>query len=169
MRLFIALPLPGALREALLRAQENLRRQGVRANYSREENLHLTLAFLGEVEVEAAAEAQEAVLSVDAPAFALTLAGSGAFGDLLWAGIQKNEALDRLAARVRGALEERGLSYDRKPFRPHITLARRVRSPEPPRVTLPRLSAQAEWLTLFRSERVEGTLVYTPLAEKRLR
>ncbi len=166
MRLFIALPLPDALREALLRSQENLRRQGVRANYSREENLHLTLAFLGEVE---AAGAQEAVLSLDEPAFPLTLAGSGAFGDLLWAGIQKNEALDRLAARVRRALEERGLPYDRKPFRPHITLARRVRSPEPPRVILPRLSAQAEWVTLFRSERLDGTLVYTPLAEKRLR
>ncbi len=167
MRLFIALPLPDALREALLRAQENLRRQGVRANFSREENLHLTLAFLGEV--EAAAGAQEAVLSLDAPAFALTLAGSGAFGDLLWAGIQNNGDLDRLAARVRRALEEHGLPYDRKPFRPHITLARRVRAPEPPRVILPRLSARAEWVTLFRSERVDGTLVYTPLAEKRLR
>ena len=62
MRLFIALPLCGDARQALLDVQQDMRNQGVRANFSRAENLHLTLAFLGELEGEAVRAAQEAVL-----------------------------------------------------------------------------------------------------------
>ena len=73
MRLFIALPLCGDARQALLDVQQDMRNQGVRANFSRAENLHLTLAFLGALEGEAVRAAQEAVLSLKGAAFSLTL------------------------------------------------------------------------------------------------
>lgn len=168
MRLFIALPLSGKLRRILLDAQRELRAQGARANFSREENLHLTLAFLGEVEGEGVQAAREAVSSLDAAPFPLALGRFGNFGDLYWAGLQKSEPLEALAARVRKALDERGLDYDRKPFRPHITLARRLHAPAPPRITLPEAGMTADRALLMCSERVGGKLIYTPIAEKRL-
>jgi len=166
MRLFAALPLPDELVRVLLRAQDELRAQGVRANFSRRENLHLTLAFLGETERVRAA--QEAVLSLRAESFGLTLAGRGCFGDLLWAGVRESRALDALAARVRAAFDDAGLSYDRKPFRPHITLARRVRPGVPDGFSIPACAGRAEWVTLFSSSREDGRLVYTPVAQTRL-
>ena len=48
MRLFIAIQLSGKMKEALLDIQGQLRRLGVRGNYTPPENLHLTLAFIGE-------------------------------------------------------------------------------------------------------------------------
>ena len=48
MRLFIAIQLSGKMKEALLDMQGQLRRLGVRGNYTPPENLHLTLAFIGE-------------------------------------------------------------------------------------------------------------------------
>ena len=48
MRLFIAINLDDNIRDALAEMQESMRRQGVRGNYTKIENLHLTLAFIGE-------------------------------------------------------------------------------------------------------------------------
>ena len=48
MRLFIAIRLSDDMRRALLAAQDALRKRGVRGNYTKPENLHLTLAFIGE-------------------------------------------------------------------------------------------------------------------------
>ena len=48
MRLFLAFALSGAMRNALQEVQDDLRRAGVRGNYTPPENLHLTLAFIGE-------------------------------------------------------------------------------------------------------------------------
>ena len=48
MRLFIAINLDDNIRDALAEMQESMRRQGVRGNYTKTENLHLTLAFIGE-------------------------------------------------------------------------------------------------------------------------
>ncbi len=168
MRLFIALPLSGKLRRILLDAQRDMRNQGVRANFSREENLHLTLAFLGEVEGENIRAAQEAVLSLEGTEFPLTLDKLGSFGNLYWVGLRRSKPLEALAAQVRRALDQRGLDYDRKPFRAHITLARQVRAETLVQIELPPAEMTAEQVVLMRSERVEGRLTYTPVAVRRL-
>ncbi len=168
MRLFIALPLSGGARRALLDVQQDMRNQGVRANFSRAENLHLTLAFLGELEGEAVRAAQEAVLSLKGEAFSLTLDRTGSFGGLYWASLRESKPLEALAAQVRRALDQRGLNYDRKPFRAHVTLARQVRAAGPFRIVLPPVETAAERVVLMQSSRVDGKLTYTPLAERRL-
>ena len=48
MRLFIAIKLNGRMKKQVREVQESFRRQGVRGNYTPEENLHITLAFIGE-------------------------------------------------------------------------------------------------------------------------
>lgn len=168
MRLFIALPLSEDVCRTLSDVQREMRARGVRANFSRLENLHLTLAFLGELEGDAVRAAQEAVLSLTGEPFTMTLDRLGNFGSLYWAGLRESKPLEALAARVRRALDQRGLAYDRKPFRAHITLARQVRVSGPFRMELPPIEAAAEWVVLMQSSRVDGRLTYTPLAERRL-
>lgn len=99
------------------------------------ENLHLTLAFLGDVDAAAVAPLAEALRARAAgvPGFTARLAGAGAFPPhgpvrVIWAGLEPEADLARLAAAVRAAVGDAGLAADDKPFRAHLTLAR---CPEP--------------------------------------
>lgn len=85
MRLFIAIAFPDKIKDRLKAGMDDLRRQGVRASWSRRENLHLTLEFLGEL--DSAKEAIAAMEQVQAAPFRLEFAPSGRFrrreGDIL--------------------------------------------------------------------------------------
>ena len=165
MRLFVAILPSPAVRDALLAAQETLRPQG-RDAFTRPENLHLTLAFLGEA--ESAAPAQAALeAACTGGAVSLTVGGLGHFVDIWWAGVRENARLEALALGVQDALRQAGYPVERRPWRPHITLVRRWQGPEP-HLTVPDTAMQAERVSLMRSERVEGKLVYTEVSAFRL-
>jgi len=134
MRLFLAIQLSPAVREALLTAQDALRRQG-RGSFPPPENLHLTLAFLGEAEDPARARA--ALSEVSCRPFSLAVGGPpGHFGDLWWAGVRADPALEELAVSLQADLRSRGFCQEDRPWLPHITLVRRWRG-EVPQVTVP--------------------------------
>ena len=86
MRLFCAIPFPPDVRAALAAYQRQLREAGAAGNFTRPENLHLTLAFLGET--GAVRPAAKALAAAADRAFPLTLAGSGRFGDVFWVGVR---------------------------------------------------------------------------------
>ena len=86
MRLFIAINLSDAMKDSLINTQNALYDLGVRGKYTSEENLHLTLAFIGEY--PNAEPVLDALSSVSFRPFELSLEGMGRFGDLWWAGIQ---------------------------------------------------------------------------------
>ena len=129
MRLFIALPVPAELRRTLENAQAALRRQGVRGRFTPAENVHLTLAFLGNVEDPA--PVIKALQGLRLPRAALTFDRLTAFGDVLVALFKRSGALDRYVTALRAALDEAGVPYDKKAFRPHITLCRKTALPCP--------------------------------------
>ncbi len=170
MRLFLGVELPTVWREALDRGAAALKKAGVRANFTRRDNYHLTLVFLGETDrAEAAAAALD---QVDAPPFALRSASPGCFskkgGDIWWLGAEPLPGLMTAQRQLEAALRDAGFSPERRPYRPHITLARKVRSPaglEPPTIPglFPTLETEVNRLTLFSSERVDGVLRYLPL------
>ena len=125
MRLFIALDLPDDLRDALAALQTRL------PNGARpvpEENLHLTLAFLGDQPDKAIEAIHDGLETIRAPAPSLMLGGASLFGGrrgqaLALAadgGPPLRELHDRVMSRLRGA----GVQPDRRRFRPHVTLAR---------------------------------------------
>ena len=157
MRLFIAIQLSPAMREALLTAQAEMRGQRVRGRYRPPENLHLTLAFIGEYpDPEAVLDA----LPTFAP-FEIALSGIGAFGDLWWAGLRASGPLDDYARRLRRALAEAGIPFDRKRFSPHITLVRQAEGR--PAVQLPPVAMTVTRVSLMRSDRGKGGMIYTEL------
>ena len=98
MRLFLAILLSDEMKDALIHTQNRWYDAGVRGNYTAEENLHLTLAFIGEV--PDAQPVLDALSELDFAPFAIALEGMGCFGDLWWAGLRDSAALEALAAEL---------------------------------------------------------------------
>lgn len=133
MRLFFSLPLPEAGRDALRPVVESARASAGRAvSFGKVEQLHFTLAFLGEQPEErmdaACAAAEEALRGIQA--FDLVIGGGGAFPSagrprVLWLGAPAGgPQLVELASRLSSCLRERGFSLEERPFRAHLTLGR---------------------------------------------
>jgi len=170
MRLFIALTFPPAVHSALLRAQTALKKQG-RGNFTREENLHLTLAFIGET--DRLDEARAALREVSASPAALQFAKIGAFDDLIWVGAELTPSLAALQKDVACRLKEHGFSLEKRAFRPHITLCRRFapfgkRDLACVEQALGKANCRAEQVILMESLRVDGKLVYRRVETKKL-
>ena len=166
MRLFVAVRFSPAVEQALWAAVGDLRRQGT-GTFTRRENLHLTLAFIGETDHLAQAETALAKLAGGGPVHLEAGGPLGRFGDLWWAGIRGGEALEALAGAVQAALREEGFSIERRAWRPHVTLVRRWRGPAP-RTEVAPAAMTAERISLMRSDRVAGRLTYTEVSSVRL-
>ena len=129
MRVFVSITPPPEVRRAALEAARALD-GGVR--WTKQENVHLTLKFLGEVPDEALegiCGALREACSTHA-AFDACLRGLGAFPSsrrarVVWAGMDQGaEETSALAASVEAALEPLGFRREGRPYVPHATLGR---------------------------------------------
>ena len=148
MRLFIAIKFNNEIKNALLSMQEQLRRANIRGNYTKPENLHLTLAFIGEYgDPDFVLETLEQV--------------RGSFGKLWWAGLAASVELHNTAAQVRHFLADADIPFDRKKFSPHITLIREPSKPTMPTTEVLAASMTVKEISLMRSERGRNGMIYT--------
>ena len=176
IRLFVAIPIPLDVRDALSRLQSGL----PGARWTPRENFHLTLRFIGEVQEPVLEDIVEALWQIRAGAFQLSLTGIGAFGGerprsparLLYCGVGAGLGLPALAARVEDALSRLSVPPPPRKFRPHITLARLKNTPRE------RLAQYVQDYNLFSTRAFEADAfflyesrpgnvasVYTPLEE----
>lgn len=128
-RLFVALELPVAMRDALLGAMGGV----AGARWQRDDQLHLTLRFIGEVDRHRATDVAAALKGVRVEPLDLALAAPGSFDrrgriDTLWVGVDRAEDVAALAQRVNQALLRVGVPAETRAFVPHITIARLPRS-----------------------------------------
>jgi 2'-5' RNA ligase len=128
-RLFVAIRPPAAIRAILLGAMGGI--SGAR--WQSEDQLHLTLRFVGEVDRHLAGDIHAALGAVHQPGFEIALSGIGAFDrrgwpDAVWAGVSPHEPLKALHKKVDAALTRVGVAPDQRAFLPHVTLARLKRS-----------------------------------------
>jgi 2'-5' RNA ligase len=125
MRLFIAIPLPKRVKRKLLDLQQPI--DGMR--WQSQEQMHLTLKFVGEVDKTTASELRHELDNIVHPDFTMTIAGIGYFPEgkkpkVVWAGIKENENLQELHQKVEGHCEEMGIAPENRSYKPHITLGR---------------------------------------------
>lgn len=164
MRLFVAIELNREMKRQLLNIQEQLRRLGVRGNYTPPENFHLTLAFIGDYpEPDSVLEVLE---SLCFDPFELHLRGIGSFGELWWAGLEENEELSNLVRQLRQKLAQAGIPFDKKKFMPHITLVRKPEYKQAPdfgALSLPQTAMRADRVSLMLSTRGKHGMIYTRL------
>ena len=123
-RLFIAIRPPEEVRDLLIDAMDD----SPALRWVGDEQLHLTLRFIGEVERPVANDIAAALDRIRSPAFELRVSGVGKFdkrnGGALWAGVEPKAPVAGLAAKVERALQQAGLEPEHRAFSPHITLAR---------------------------------------------
>jgi 2'-5' RNA ligase len=128
-RLFVALPLPPAVRRSL----EPLARGLGDVRWLTPDQQHLTLRFLGDIDNGRMNDVAEALALVHGWPFELRLKGLGHFpprGEprVLWVGVEKSADLAGLKRRIDQALKQAGLAPENRKFAPHVTLAR-IRAP----------------------------------------
>jgi 2'-5' RNA ligase len=123
-RLFVAIRPPEEIRDLLLDAMDD----SADFRWQSDEQLHLTLRFVGEVDRPLADDLAAELARIHSPAFELRINGTGRFeqrsSGALWAGVEPREAVAVLAAKVERACIAVGLEPERRAFHPHITLAR---------------------------------------------
>jgi 2'-5' RNA ligase len=123
-RLFVAIRPPEHVRDTLVDAMDD----SPELRWVSDDNLHLTLRFIGEVERPLADDVADALSAIRFPAFQLRLAGVGRFdqrnGGAVWAGVDPRRPVAELAAKVDRACVQAGLEPERRAYHPHITLAR---------------------------------------------
>lgn len=130
-RLFVAVRPPREIRERLLSMMGGIQN----ARWQDDDQLHLTLRFIGEVERHLAEDIAAAIGSVHHKPFEIGLAGVGSFvkrgKGALWAGVEPADELKRLHKKIDQACLRVGIAPDNRAYHPHITLARLGRSAGP--------------------------------------
>jgi RNA 2',3'-cyclic 3'-phosphodiesterase len=123
-RLFVAIRPPEAVRDLLLDTMEGI----PSLRWQEDEQLHLTLRFIGEVERPLAEDLAAALATLRFAPFDIHIAGVGRFDHhkrgALWAGVEPRAPLAALAAKVERICVGVGLPPERRAYHPHITLAR---------------------------------------------
>ncbi|WP_338788906.1 RNA 2',3'-cyclic phosphodiesterase [Metabacillus sp. FJAT-53654] len=136
---FIAVPIEIDLRKAIHNWLANNKGNLPFQSWVHQEDYHITLAFLGHIDADDQLKRLSKLLKdkiVNLPPFSLSVKGLGVFGKkdtprIFWAGIEDSSSLIYLQKQVFHACQEIGFNLDSKPFRPHITLARRWKSDKP--------------------------------------
>ena len=132
LRLFVAVDVPGEVRERISSALEGTREEVTGARWVKPQNLHLTLKFIGDYGEEGIARLSNQIhaAAARAPAFTAALGGCGAFpaprrARVIWIGMARgSEEAAEVARKLDARLEKAGVKREERPFRGHLTLAR---------------------------------------------
>ncbi|NLF79993.1 MAG: RNA 2',3'-cyclic phosphodiesterase, partial [Clostridia bacterium] len=170
MRLFIALDLHSENKKRLDELIKTLTKQGWRGRGTPLENHHLTLAFIGES--DDIPSLRRCLDQAAGPAFYVSAAGLSRFrragGDILWLGLRQEPELSALQRRLTDCLRAAGFPVEKRPFRPHLTLMRDAAEPDGFYARCfpcagPVLRQRVDKISLMKSERRDGRIVYTEL------
>ena len=163
MRLFVGISPADEIRKNLAKAQRFLKRHGITGTYLTPENLHMTLAFIGEyADPDPVLDAMEEAAFEP---FTITCSGIGTFrNSIVWGGVLPSEPLEALAKRLRYELAKADIPFDNSAFVPHFTLARHADFSKgiPPFPAEP-VSMSVQEITLYRSDRGKSGMIYTPV------
>lgn len=163
-RIFIAIQFSHEVKTTLLSLQDALRSKGVKGKYCPYGNLHMTLAFIGESYDLPAI--RKAVGDVAFTPFTMTLSSLGSFPTktgVIWCGVNEKEHVTALARQLRSRLAAHGIPFASTPFYPHISLLRHPTSLRITDIKVPATPITVERISVMKSERIEGELVYSEL------
>ena len=176
MRLFIAVCFSNGVKSRLLQIRDRIKTQAARGNFSRPENLHLTLVFFGETPEDRVpvicSSIEKALSHPPIHEFTLDFCHTGCFRhsnkELWWTGADKTDPghaiLIDLRRRLAAELASEGIAFDNRPFNVHITLAREVKHSSPIILPEEKINVPVKRISLMESRHINGSLVYTEIA-----
>ena len=181
IRAFIAIPMPPRIRQRVVSIRERFNHCGATISWVHEENVHLTIRFLGNVPEEKIGPIQEGIRRAVAGTdpFRMEVEEIGVFPNIkypriIWMGVREpTQTLVTLENRISSEMEALGFPREEKVFSPHITLGR-VRSLQgknlfiqalhSPIQTLEGEEMTVEEVVLFKSELKRSGAMHTILA-----
>lgn len=161
MRLFVAIKTDRTLNAALKNVSSSLKLFG-NGSFCGDDMYHITLAFIGES--DRIADIKAVLDSVSVSPFDISLEGIGNFGSTYYVGVTPAPALCDMQRELCEKLKKQGFDIENRPFKPHITLARRYKANMPPVVFVPQANQMVTKVILFES----AGGVYKPLYTKNL-
>ncbi|MCX7714419.1 MAG: RNA 2',3'-cyclic phosphodiesterase [Clostridia bacterium] len=175
MRLFIAINFDDEIKDQLNDITQNLKTNSEYGNFTRRENLHLTLVFIGESQNVSAIK--KAMDSVCAQSFEISISALGKFkrtgGDIYWLGVKKHQILSDIYKQLHNCLLREGFSLENREYKPHLTLGREVKlkdsfDREYFQKNIKDINVPVSKISLMKSERLDGKLTYTEIYSKTL-
>lgn len=178
-RIFAAIDFSQRDKETLYQFAMKVKENSVKGNFTQKDNLHLTLAFIGETRKikEAEKALQIGVKNSLVPPFTIETKKLGRFqnkgGDILWVGLTESPELIKLNEEITKSLRAEGFFIEEQKFKAHLTIGRGVVlqkevTPEVLSSYLPKLSLPVNSVHLMKSERIAGKLKYSSLWEENL-
>ncbi len=164
MKIFVAIQFSADVKSALLDVQSVLKDCGVRGNWCSDNNLHMTMVYIGETdEVELI---RKAVDEVKFEPFELELGKLGTFvtkyGRVIWCGVREERPLNRIAKVLRERLDAYGIRYKGTKFKPHISLLKEANMDETA-IEIEKASMTVDKMVVMKSEKINGEFVYSKI------
>ncbi len=128
-RLFVAIEVPENTLQEIISFQKVLKEKIKNVSWVKPENIHLTLVFLGEVDYTEIPQIINFLYAVKSPRFKINARGIGGFPSLeqphtIWIGVEKSRKIVQLQRRLVNHLQESGFEFEKREFKPHLTIAR---------------------------------------------
>lgn len=178
MRLFISINFNADVKDKIITIENKLKEPALKGNFTRVENLHITLVFLGEVDEKHIKKIELAMNQIAVPPFKLLFNDIGYFkrngGDIWWLGAEHHSVLFDLQKKLSMDLQALGFPMEQRKYTPHLTLGREVHLND--KFSRMDISNQMESISidvckvsLMKSERIKGQLTYTEIYSKDLK
>lgn len=167
MRLFVSIALTPEMKKCIRRHMAALKREASYGRYPSEENFHITLTFIGEYNDPS--KVRSALETVEFAPFEISAGGFGNFGSTYFVRVfSSDRVLDKLAEKVKSALDSAKVSFDRKDFKAHITIGRDVNVDQKgiPSFLINEVMTVTEF-SLMRSDLIGGKRIYRELCKIR--
>ena len=174
MRLFVGINLPNEIKQTLLEFQTELRQLGVKGSWKSQDNFHITLEFLGELDFDNIPSITETLSKVarNHNSFKLNIGGLGAFPSInrpqtLWTAVSGSiYELNQLQNEIHIELARNGYILEDRKFKPHITLASRSKLDDL-NLSVVQTKRLGEFrvveVVLFESRSISGRRIYAEL------
>ena len=163
MRLFTAVDFTPEIKDKLYGIINQMKPYTEKANFTRKENLHLTLVFIGEKNQTEYNDIVRRLSVIKFESFKIEFENHGRFRNIHWIGIKHSDKLAGLQGKIADSLKIKA-DFD---YTPHITLAREVIIKSELKLDAPPMEMTVTNFNLMKSERINGVLKYTAVTSHR--
>jgi 2'-5' RNA ligase len=177
MRLFIAINFKASVKDKIQEIIKEMKKAALQGRFVNNEHLHLTLEFLGEVPAEKVEKIKAIMEQVDSQPFTIDLSAGGYFkrreGDIYWLGIEHNELLFSIQAKLHALLSQAGFKLENRAYKPHLTIGRKVIMDDKFAFSalennIKQISIQVDKIDLMKSHHHQGRLVHTIIYSQKI-
>lgn len=173
MRLFISINFDEKTIIDISKVRDDIQHHAASGRFSRDENLHLTLVFLGEVDESLVPAIRHTMNNISGGPFDLKFSFTGSFkrdgGEIWWIGVDHSSVLQEIQCFLSKSLAEAGFLIEKRKYTPHLTLGRNIRLLTQPQKSITPIEFPVDSISLMKSENINGKTTYTQLYQKKLK